>query len=139
MRAAAAGVIAVVAAISALTVWGCGTSTPTAGFWYDDSPFALPAPAAEKLGGLLTSRELESIKEISRAELERAYAGFRIRINDDSRSFWRVEVVRSLRGRGPLPDAGESRSFGWMGGAGGGAFDLVGPQAVQYAPQDAPG
>jgi hypothetical protein len=97
----------------------------------------LPAAVAEQLGGLLTEPELDSIKQISRAELERAYAGFRIRITDDPRSFWRIEVFRSLRGTGPLPDAGESRSFGWLGGSGGVSFDLVSLMAARYAPAGA--
>ncbi|HEV8210109.1 MAG TPA: hypothetical protein VGP77_08320, partial [Vicinamibacterales bacterium] len=87
---------------------GCHKPTPTAGFWYEDIAFALPAPAAEKLGGLLTDAELATIKTISRAEVERAFAGFRIRISDDHASFWRVAVVPSLPRRGPLPNAGES-------------------------------
>jgi hypothetical protein len=115
----------------------CHKPTPTAGFWYEDSPLALPAPAAEKLGGLLTDRELETIKIISRAEVERAFAGFRIRISDDHAAFWRVAVVRSLRGRGPLPNAGESMPLGFMGGSGAVSFDLVALKAVQYAPEGA--
>ena len=116
---------------------GCGTTTATAGFWFEDVSFALPAPAAEKIGGLLTDAELESIQQISRTELEHAFAGLRIRVTDDRRSFWRVEVVRSLRGGGPLPHTGESRSFGWLGGSGGVSFDLVALMAIRYAPERA--
>jgi hypothetical protein len=123
---------------SLLAVVGCGTvTTPTAGFWYEDSSFALPARAAEKLGGLLTDGELESIKNRSREELQRAFAGMRIRITDNPGAFWRVEVDRSLRARGPLPNAGESLSFGWMGGSGAVSFDLVTLKAIQYAPDGA--
>jgi hypothetical protein len=116
---------------------GCQKPTPTAGFWYDDSPFALPAQAAEKLGGLLTDGELNTIKTISRAEVERAFAGFRIHISDDPAAFWRVAVTRSLRGRGPLPNAGESMPLGFLGGSGGVSFDLVALKAIQYAPEGA--
>ena len=115
----------------------CQKPTPTAGFWYADSPFALPAPAAEKLGGLLTNGELETIKTISRAEVERAFSGFRIHISDDHAAFWRVAVMRSLRDRGPLPNAGESMALGFLGGSGGVSFDLVALKAIQYAPQGA--
>jgi hypothetical protein len=115
----------------------CRAPTPTAGFWYEDRPFALPAHAAEKLGGLLTEGELETIKDRSREELQRAFAGMRIRITDDPGAFWRVEVDRSLRERGPLPNAGESLSFGWLGGAGAVSFDLVALKAIQYAPAGA--
>jgi hypothetical protein len=117
--------------------FGCRTTTPAAGFWYEDSSFALPAAVAERLGGLLTEGELESIKSVSRAELNRAFAGLKIRITDDQNAFWRVEVDRSLRGRGPLPNAGESLSFGWLGGSGAVSFDLVAFKALQYAPAGA--
>jgi len=117
----------------------CRTSatTYTAGFWYGDEPFALPAPAAEKLGGLLTADELASIKQTSRAELERAFAGLKIHVADDRAAFWRVEVARSLRPRGPLPNAGESLSFGWLGGSGAVSFELVALKAIHYAPAGA--
>ena len=130
-------VIAAVAATSLLLASGCRTRTATAGFWYDDIPFALPAQAAETLGGLLTDDELGTIKTISRAEVERAFAGFRIRISDDHAAFWRVAVMRSLRGRGPLPNAGESMPLGFLGGSGGVSFDLVVLKAIQYAPEGA--
>ena len=120
------------------TFVACGHPTATAGFWYDDNEsFALPARAAEKLGGLLTDAELESIKQTSRTELKRAFAGMRISITDHHDAFWRVEVARSLRSRGPLPNAGESLSFGWLGGAGAVSFDLVALKALHYAPAGA--
>lgn len=55
-------------------------------------------------------------------------------VTGDPRAFWRVEVDHSLRGRGPLPNTGESLSFGWLGGSGAVSFDLVALKAVQYAP-----
>jgi hypothetical protein len=126
--------VAVAATTSALTGVACRISTiATAGFWYDEDSFALPARAAETLGGALTDDELASIKRGSRAELERAFAGLRIQVVDDRRAFWRVEVAHSLRPRGPLPNAGESLSFGWLGGSGAVSFDLVALKAIQYA------
>ena len=117
---------------------GCNTSaSPRAGFWFDDGAFALPAPAAERLGSRLTDDELESIKQISRGEIERAFAGLKIRIVDDPAAFWRVGVVQSLPARGPLPNAGQSMALGWMGGAGAVSFELVALKAVEYAPEGA--
>jgi hypothetical protein len=132
-------VVVIAATTSALSGVACGisTTTATAGFWYDDDTFALPARAAETLGGLLTDDELASIKQISRAELERAFTGLKIHVVDDRAAFWRVEVARSLRPRGPLPNAGESLSFGWLGGSGAVSFDLVVLKAIQYAPSGA--
>jgi hypothetical protein len=123
--------------IVALLLSACHKPTPTAGFWFNDTSFALPAKAAEKLGGLLTDAELETIKTISRGEVERAFAGFRIQISNDHTAFWRVAVMRSLRGRGPLPNAGESMPLGFLGGSGGVSFDLVALKAIQYAPEGA--
>jgi hypothetical protein len=132
-------VVVIAATTSALSGVACGvsTTTATAGFWYDEDAFALPAPAAEKLGGLLTDDELASIERLSRAEVERAFGGLRIHVVDDRAAFWRVEVARSLRPRGPLPNAGQSLSFGWLGGSGAVSFELVALKAIQYAPADA--
>jgi hypothetical protein len=116
----------------------CGHPAATAGFWYDDNgSFALPAHAADELGGLLTDAELESIEQTSRTELTRAFAGMRISITDRHDAFWRVEVVPALRGRGPLPNAGESMPRGFLGGSGGVSFELVALKAIQYAPAGA--
>ena len=118
-------------------MFGCGPKVATAGFWYTNDTFALPARAAEKLGGLLTDAELESIKQTSRSEVERAFAGMKVDITDHHDAFWRVEVVRALRGRGPLPNAGESMPHGFLGGSGGVSFELVALKAIQYAPPGA--
>jgi hypothetical protein len=120
-----------------LAAAGCGPVTATAGFWYEDAAFALPDRAAETLGGRLTGAELESIKQLSRAELERAFAGLTIRIVDDRSAYWRVQVVGSLRRRGPLPSSGESLSLGWLGGSGAVSFEVVALKAAQYAPAGA--
>jgi len=116
---------------------GCARRTPSAGFWYSDKTFALPAHAAARLGGPLTDGELASSEAISRREVERAFTGLNIRVNDDPSAFWRVGVVDSLPRRGPLPNAGESMPLGWMGGAGAVSFELVALKAIQYAPDGA--
>jgi hypothetical protein len=125
---------AAVAMASLLALFGCRRTAPTAGFWYEDRAFALPAHAAEKLGGVLTDGELTSIEAVSRTALEEAFAGLTIRITGDRAAFWHVTVAHSLRGRGPLPSAGESLSFGWLGGSGAVSFDLVSLKAIEYAP-----
>jgi hypothetical protein len=123
--------------VGAILLAGCAPRTATAGFWYEDAVAALPAHAAEQLGGRLTDGELNSIKATSRAEVERAFTGLNIRIVDNRSAFWRVEVVRSLRAKGPLPNAGESMPLGFMGGSGAVSFDLVAFKAIQYAPAGA--
>jgi hypothetical protein len=137
-RDEASGVLSVVYVAALMVVAaGCGHRTPGAGFWYHDKTFPLPAHAATRLGGALTDPELASIEFISRAEVERAFAGLNIRVDGDQSAFWRVGVVRSLPARGPLPSAGESMPLGWMGGAGAVSFELVALKAVQYAPDGA--
>lgn len=124
---------------AALTVGssGCARHTPSAGFWYSDKAFTLPGHAAATLGGRLTDRELASIEAVSRSEVQRAFDGLNIRVNDDPSAFWRVGVVESLPRRGPLPNAGESMPLGWMGGVGAVSFELVALKAIQYAPDGA--
>ena len=128
-----------VAAVAALLIAppACAGRTPSAGFWYHDKSFTLPAPAMTRLGGPLTARELASIQARSRAEVERAFAGLNVRVSDDPSAFWRVGVVGSLPARGPLPNAGESMPLGWMGGAGAVSFELVSLEAMKYAPSAA--
>ncbi len=127
-----------VAVASAIAVAGCGRATATAGFWYDDRPPALPAPAAEQLGGLLTGDELASIKTSSRAELARAFAGMRLQIVDNHSAFWRVEVSRTAaRAWAAAQRRRIASPFGWLGGVGAVSFDLVALKALQYAPAGA--
>ena len=128
------------------SVVGCVKgSAPTAGFWFEDASFSLPADAATTLGGPLQPRERALIERVSRAELERAFAGLRIAIVPTSR--------RVLARRGPAksaaqraiaragespPRAGESLALGSLGGAGGVDFTFVAILAVRYAPPGAP-
>ena len=111
---------------------------PTAGFWYDAGACTLTAGAARKLGGPLSDREGEAIEAVSRTEVERAFRGLRVRITADPRSFWRVEVLRSLRTGRVLPGAGESVPLGWLGGSGSVGCELVTWKAIEYAPPHAP-
>ena len=109
----------------------------TAGFFFAKGSFTLPAEATAGLGGPLTDVEMTSIQQMSRLELERAFAGFRIAVTENRRAFYRVEVVPTLRPRGPLPNSGESLALGFLGGAGAVGFDIVALKAVQFAPKGA--
>jgi hypothetical protein len=131
---------AVVAALS-IGAAACLTreTVATAGFWYESGACALTADAARSLGGTLTDGEIETIEATSRAEIERAFSGLRVRITDDRRAFWRVEVLQSMpTRRRQLPSAGESVPLGMFGGSGAVAFDLVAAKALEYAPPHAP-
>jgi hypothetical protein len=132
------GVIAVVATTSGLGVfwWQSVRTTSGAGFWYENGTFSLPTHATTTLGGPLTEQEIESIKLISISELQRAFEGFRITVTQNRDAFWRVVVLQTLRGRGPLPSAGRSLPLGPLGGIGEVNFVLVALKAVQYAPPE---
>lgn len=120
-----------------LAACGAPARTSSAGFYFAAGPFTLPAEATSALGGPLTDDDMTSIRRTSRLELARAFAGLRITVTDDRRAFYRVEVVPSLRPRGPLPNSGESLALGFLGGAGAVGFDIVALKAVQYAPKAA--
>jgi hypothetical protein len=135
LRADAIGVLALFAAML-----GCST-VPTAGLWYQDDALALSADARDRLGGALTSDEAESIKQLSRAEVERAFSGLRITVTTHQKAFWRVAVVQSLAARRSqnrinLPAAGESVAMGFLGGTGAVDADMVATEALYYAPPE---
>jgi len=70
---------------------------------------ALPlARGGENWAVFLTDAEPRNRSSTHRGlELERAFAGMRVRITDRHDAFWRVEVVRALRGtRARSPNAG---------------------------------
>jgi hypothetical protein len=135
-----AGAVVILLAIAtttssfALMRWGAARAAPLAGFWYEEGSLALPAGAAATLGGALTPAENAAIERLSRAELQRSFSGLRITITDRRDAFWRVAVVRNLRSRGPLPNAGQSLAFGVLGGSGSLAFTTLAASGVSYAP-----
>jgi hypothetical protein len=139
------GAIAVVVVTGAsLTIgWRASRATIDAGFWWDDGPFLLSVDDAAKIGGPLSAAELARITRISRAEVERAYAGLRINVTGNHAAFWRVAVVgRPLttnrnRTTSPFSAAGESRIFGPLGGSGSVAFVMLAHNAIEYAPAGA--
>lgn len=117
-----------------------GCSRPhTAGFWFEREAVSVPDHIADRLGGPLTESEIASIERLSRAEVERAFAGLSMSVVESDRAFWRVAVLRALpeRDNMALPHAGESLAMGVLGGRGSVGFDFVAYQAVHYAPADA--
>ena len=101
--------------------------------------YVLPGDTAARLGGPLTRDEFESIKSLSRIELERAFSGLRIDFGDRQDGFWRIEVVPRLqpwdgltRSRA-LPTAGRSLALGLLGGRGSVSFEMVASSAIQHA------
>ena len=139
------GAIAVVIVTGASLAigWRASRATIDAGFWWDDGPFVLSVDDATKIGGALNAAELARVEQISRAEVERAYADLRINVTDDRGAFWRVAVVgaplTTTRNRitSPFSAAGESRVFGPLGGSGSVAFAMLAHNAIEYAPDGA--
>jgi hypothetical protein len=113
------------------------STTHTLGFSFDTGPWDLPAAAASL--GTLSSEDLVVVERVARSELARAFSGLPVTITDSSRTFWRIEVVSTLPGRGPhpLPISGESMALGPLGGSGSVGLDIVALCAVRYAPSNA--
>src|SRR5687767_14971024 len=116
--------VAVVAAVAvALGMRQYAAATPaTASFAFDESAFA-GTPEAVALGGPLSATDIETIRRVARAEIERAFSGLRIRFRDDGSGFWRIRVLasvvpRTLNGRAMQNTAGASYAFGPLGGGG---------------------
>jgi hypothetical protein len=115
------------------------SAVPSAGFWYQDAALSFSADARNRLGGPLTNGEVESIRQLSRSEVERALSGLRITVSTNQRAFWRVAVLQSLKrsANRQLPATGESVAMGFPGGTGAVDFDMVTTEAIHYAASDA--
>jgi hypothetical protein len=109
----------------------------TAGFWYESRSLTLPDDLAVQLGGPLSPGEFTTIEQLSRQEVERAFSSLNVDITSNRKAFWKVQVLQTIRPRGPLPSAGESIALGPFGGLGSVDFGLVARRAVLFAPQQA--
>jgi hypothetical protein len=118
-RTEAVGVaMASISLLSACTTQRFSSVAPTAGFWYQAGSVVLPADVTARLNGPLKDSEIESIKQLSRMEIDHAFSGLSIVVTTDPNAFWRVEVLQSLpvRMNQKLPNAGESVPLGALGG-----------------------
>lgn len=121
----------------AVTIAACATDRVVeAGFWFDRVTFDLPVGDADRIGGAIRPEEQSQIESIARAELERAYAGLRIRFTSQPSALYRVSVVQDIPARA-LPVAGASRRLPLGGGIGEVSFRTLGSQAVANAPRGA--
>ena len=113
----------------------CSANTPpSAGFWYEDGAFTLPADLASRLGGPLAPGEIETIKRVSLDELRQAFARLRVTVTAAPPALWKVRVVDVVPQQGGLPTAGQSMSLGVMGGNGWVGFQTLTLSAVNHAP-----
>jgi len=123
--------------------WYGAESPISASFAYDDSAFEpTPDDLAAALGGPLTDGDRQTIRAVSRVEVEQAFAGLRVRFVDGHRAFWRIRVVssivpRTMNDRAMLSAAGTSYTFGPLGGGGFLNFTTLALKAVLYRPPGA--
>jgi hypothetical protein len=117
--------------------WGASNASFAAALWFEDDALTLPAAVQSRLGGPLSDQEVDRIAAIARAEVDKAFTGLRVRTVNGTDGFWRVAVVRSVPGQGPLPRSGETLLLGPLGGTGAVGVDVVAFNAVRYAPPGA--
>ena len=111
------------------------TRVADAGFWFEDVKFASP-----RLGTPITDADVETIAQVARSELAKAFRGLPITLSDRRDATYRVRVVQRLRDqrlRRDLEVAGESRAVAGFGGQGAVSFAFLASGAVAYAPDDA--
>ena len=119
--------------------WRAARSPIDIGVSYADNEILSDANTARELTSPLTPAELSVIKRLAHAELERAFSGLPVVINDSRRGFWRVRVVptvaasRRIDGRGVIPAAGASYGFGPLGGGAFLNFNAIVVNAHRYA------
>jgi hypothetical protein len=144
VRSASIGALAFMLALLVAAALRLAPSAPaTALVAFDPAAFAeTPLDVATALGGPLTADDAARVRQQTRAEVERAFAGLRIRFTDRGRAFWRVVVVPSVvrqgvNGRAIQNAAGASYVLGPLGGAGFLNFTTLSLKAVVYAPDGA--
>jgi hypothetical protein len=127
-------------ALTVLTVSAttcAGHTAPSAGFWFAERTFTLPAEATARLGGPLRSAEIDDIEKTARVELARAFSGLTVDLTDRQDARWRVSVVNTVFAPGASPSAGGSLEFGAFGGQGSVGFATLATIAIRYAPDTA--
>lgn len=128
---------ALVIAALAIGAAACSRPAPAAGFWFDRDAFDLTSEATAQLGGPLTAPEIVTIDRVARAEIDRAFAGLNFRLTTRHDAFWRVGVLATVRGKSPIPSAGQSLALGPLGGDGSVGFGILALHAIRYAPKNA--
>jgi hypothetical protein len=121
--------------------WYSATAPISAGISFAEEVFTPSSVVAAELGGPLSPEEIARIKLTARREVERAFAGLRVRVVETPRAFWRVRVLPTVqlrRNRRAFATAGASYGFGPLGGAGFVNFTALAVNAVRYAPVGTP-
>jgi hypothetical protein len=116
--------------------WRARDHITRAGFWFDEVTFALPHLQAAGWGGPIDEREAAVIRGVARAELDAAFARFRLRISDRRRAPYTVRVVQEFPAsrQRPFGAAGQSLVLAPLGGHGSVSFLMLGSLAIAHAP-----
>jgi hypothetical protein len=130
-------VLGLLVAVSLSTAACSARSAPSAGFWFADRSFTLPADCVTKLDGPLSAEDIDVIENRSREELDQAFSGFNIHITDRQDAHWRVSVVKSVTVHQMQPVAGGSLELGSLGGSGSVGFVFLAELAVRHARDNA--
>ncbi|HVH27681.1 MAG TPA: hypothetical protein VM818_13020 [Vicinamibacterales bacterium] len=133
-------IVVVASILVALSTVRCQGSPTIVGFRFDEDALVLPSAVLSAIGGPFTEAEAQRIRDMSRRELETAFAGLRLRVAegaDGNDGFWRVVVVQTLPNQGRLPNAGVALPLGPLGGTALVGTDIVASEAARYAPPGA--
>lgn len=138
-------VFAIAATVSLMTgaYWQASRSPFGVGLSFADEAISADPIITRELGHAVSRDELAVIKEMSRAEIERAFTGLSLRLTDNGRGFWRIRIVPSVmirtpKGRPMAIAAGTSYGLGPLGGGAFVNFSMIAVNARRYAPPDAP-
>jgi hypothetical protein len=129
-------VIAAVVVGGGLSFWLASRGAQhEAAFWFEGVEYSSP-----RLGGSLSSADIEDIASIARAEVVQAFQGLPITWSDRPDARFRVRVVQELhdlRFDRAYPVPAEGRAVTGFGGQGAVNFAWLASAAIGYAPEDA--
>lgn len=74
----------------ALAATACAGREVSMGFRFAEDACTLRPGAMDRFGDVLTADERRSIQDTARAEVERAFAAFRVQVSDSADAFWRI-------------------------------------------------
>jgi hypothetical protein len=85
--------VVVASLLVALSTVRCQGSPTTVGFRFEEDALVLPSAVLSAIGGPLAEAEAQTTRDMSRRELETAFAGLRLRVAEGAEAndgFWWV-------------------------------------------------
>lgn len=126
--------VAAIAVLAAFAIRCAGHARSSAGFWFEERAFTLPADTTSVLGGPLRPEDIDEIEQAAFLELPRIFSGLNVDMTHRQDAVWRVSVVKNVQVQGGSPAAGGSIQLGGFGGRGSVGFVTLATTAVRYAP-----